>query len=83
MFHIRDNFYVGRRADGSVRIVKFKGGKAPKHTPVIDKPVHGAVFDILLGPHEWASVIATVSHEGETAGKYLEALKFHHGPMQP
>ena len=41
---------------------------------VITSPSGGRVS---LSPNTWASVVANVSHSGETSASFLEALDFH------
>lgn len=64
-FHVKDNWFFERLDDGGVRI------SAP------DSLGPGASQIVDLDPNSWASIIAHVSHEGETSEKYFAALDFH------
>jgi hypothetical protein len=67
MFHLRDGFYFGRMADGSVQIVIRESGH-------IDAPV----CRLLTVPeNEWVSVLAAVCARGETSETYQEACDYH------
>lgn len=84
MFHWRDNIYFGRTYDGSVRVVKLErteqttvwerssGGMDPNG----EIPARYAIYDFVIPSHEWASIVASVSKQGETA-RYNDAAKFH------
>lgn len=75
MFHWRDSLYVGRRADGSVRVLKFL--VPPPDFPKVEEPQPSAVFDVTIPAGEWASIVAMVTKEGETSEKYYAAVAFH------
>ena len=71
MFHARDNIFFGRTPDGSVRILKLapitfteRGEKGPI-TVTETFPAHMVEFDMTLDQHAWASVVASVSNQGE------------------
>ena len=78
MFHVRDGLFFGRRADGSVRIIKMKPGYSTDF-PVVYQvyPAHMYEFDITVDENSWASVVASVSSKGESNGRFYEALDFH------
>lgn len=77
MFHWRDNFFFGRRADGSVRVLKFD--LAPKDFPKADEPGTPvpAALDMTIPAAEWASIVSSVSKAGETSESYQQAVAFH------
>jgi hypothetical protein len=78
MFHFHDNLFFGRRADGSVRIVKFS--RPPAHWPNADAINIGVtVLDVTIDPSGWASVVSSVSAKGEELGRFYEAECFHAG----
>jgi hypothetical protein len=94
MFHVENNLYVGRTVDGHVRLVKFNCPRAPhvmwKYTagvvsttesPDVDGVFQSVevVLDVRLTPEQWASVVASVSAQGESGGRFQEALTFHKG----
>lgn len=64
-FHARDGWYFRREDDGSVRI------SAP------DSMGPGASQVITLDANTWASVVASVSRNGETADSFAAADRFH------
>lgn len=77
MFHWTNNFYFGRKADGSVRVLKFD--LAPKDWPKADEPASApAALDYTIPAAEWASIVSSVSKTGETGESY-QAAKVLHG----
>lgn len=66
MFH-QDGWFFNRNEDGSVSIFK-NPNSAPDSTSV---PM------ITITPHVWASIVSSVSANGEHDGRYYEALEFH------
>lgn len=65
MFHARDGQFFERQDDGSVRILSRETG-------------HGGAAilkDVTLGPSEWASVVASMSLEGEDGETWRLALR--------
>lgn len=66
-FHHRDHTYFKRCSDGSVAIVKTGLHMADPHV------VH------LIDPNSWASIVSSVSAQGETGEHYRTALAFHGG----
>ncbi len=93
MFHQQDNLFFGRCSDGAVRIVKFDAprgltpmrapGKAgysePSEYPHAEGEFNSVtvVFDVRIPAEHWASIISSVSAQGEESGRYYEALKWH------
>lgn len=61
-FHWRDGYYFQRTALGAVVMT-------------IPRTSGGGVK--VIPPHEWASIVAHVSHGGETAETFSAALAFH------
>jgi hypothetical protein len=71
-FHWKDNWWFDRLQDGTVMIVHYgKPGDMP----------NGVMpdFSLAIPDGDWASIIASVSHTGETSGRWSEALEFHNG----
>lgn len=66
-FHARDNWYFRREDDGSVRIT------AP------DSMGPGAHQVVTLDANTWASVVASVSADGQTTETFRAAGRFHDG----
>jgi hypothetical protein len=66
-FHARDGWYFRREDDGSVHI------SAP------DSLGPGASQVVTLDANTWASVVASVSRNGETADSFAAATRFHSG----
>jgi hypothetical protein len=64
-FHARDGWYFRREDDGSVHIA------AP------DSLGPGASQVVTLDADTWASVVASVSRNGETADSFAAAARFH------
>lgn len=65
-YHWRDGITFERQADGSVCIEQ----------PVTDWS-DGQSFQATIPAAEWASIIAAVSAQGETAEQYAIATVFH------
>jgi hypothetical protein len=63
MFHAKDNWWFKRLDDGSVRIMQ-----------IINKE---NLVDITFDANTWASIISSVSAEGEHDGRFYKALEFH------
>ena len=66
-FHACDGWYFRREDDGSVHI------SAP------DSLGAGASQVVTLDANTWASVVASVSRNGETADSFAAAVRFHDG----
>ena len=66
-FHWSRGMYFRRLQDGTVEVTQTKDG--------------GKTDDIEwqreIPPSEWASIVAAVSHQGETGYTYRTALGFH------
>lgn len=75
MFHLEDNLFFGRRADGSVRILKFTS--PPLDFPQADADYPDAVLDKTVDTPSWASVVCSVSKGGETSTRWEWAQNFH------
>lgn len=58
-FHAKDGWYFERQDDGSVKV----SAAVDRSTEVIT-----------LGPSTWASIVASMSAEGETSQSYQRAL---------
>lgn len=81
MFHYRCNTFFGRRADGSVRILKYRSDYVVPGFPSAEGPAPGLAteveLDLIVDPNGWASIVSTVSRAGETAETFRAALEFH------
>lgn len=75
MFHLTDNLFFGRCPDGSVRVLKLP--TAPKGYPATSDEYPDAIFDVVIDPSGWASIIATVSAGGEEDLRFFAAKDFH------
>jgi hypothetical protein len=75
MYHDKNNLFIGRRADGSVRILKFESN--PEEWPQADGEYPDAALDATIDPFAWASVVSSVSAGGENHERYHKALAFH------
>lgn len=67
MFHLRQGFFFERTDGGDVHIVY---APAPHNDPL------DIVAEITVPANEFASVMATVSHRGETSETWQEAVKY-------
>lgn len=79
MFHWTDNLYFGRRADGSVRIIKLATTPADFPKADEDSTPAPALLDVTIPAAEWASIIVAVSATGESGEKYRRAVELHAG----
>ena len=68
--HWRDGWYFIRASDGAVVIEKHPKGRI-EAVPEIA---------VQIPPGEWASIVASVSAQGETAETYQQILAFHGSP---
>lgn len=70
MFHESKGLFFKRQPDGSVRIIKTYDEREPRPDNV--------VLDHTVQPGPWASVIASMSKQGEWPnGGWDRAVKFH------
>ena len=69
MFHAHSGWYFKRLDDGSVEVTHRKNGPGFGDGEIIDS----VVFDA----SSWASVVSSVSKEGETGERFYAALAFH------
>jgi hypothetical protein len=68
-FHWTDGWYFKRQPDGSVRIMR------PSMSSV--SAMEYLQIDIVIPPNEWASIICSVSAEGENGDRWNAAQDFH------
>jgi hypothetical protein len=71
MYHLMNNLYFGRLADGKVRLLKL--ATTPDAFPAVD------ALDVVIDDGHWGSVVAAVSKGGEENGRWYQAMDFHHG----
>lgn len=70
-FHAKDGWYFERNT-GTGGVIITKRGAAAFGEPIVEQ--------LHVEADTWASIVASVSREGETARTWQEALKFHdHG----
>lgn len=71
MHHLCNGWFFERvdEPPGSVRILKRDGAHP-------DAPIE---VEITMMPEEWASIVAAVSTDGDTATSYQRALSLHNG----
>lgn len=76
MFHWKDGWWFWRNENGSVSFEHrtYEKGADGKYT---EKYTIDAKNNIPAS--EWASIVAAVSHRGETSESYQEAVAFHDG----
>lgn len=67
-FHLKDGIFFERNSLGLVTLTI-------KESAHVDAPT---LRTVPIPPHEWASVLASVSRDGETGESYQAALDFHH-----
>lgn len=78
-FHSKDGLYFQRRDDGSVDISHWLSGIA--NTGRADQqPCDVLNRSWRLTASEWASVVASVSQDGENGETWKAALDFHGEP---
>lgn len=63
-FHWRDGWFFKRQEDGSVRVLHLDEHKNVK-------------TQIIIPENEWASIVTSVSAEGETAERWEQSRRFH------
>lgn len=79
MFHSRNGLFFHATGQGNVRIIKTNDGKEPVSCLAAnpDRVETNIVCDVTLPENEWASVVSSVSKEGETASRWNQARRFH------
>lgn len=80
MFHAKDNLFFGRMKSGDVRIIKFyeiKPGCWPKADDAISEMPGNMQLDYVLSADLWASIVSSVSANGESLETWQTARKFH------
>lgn len=73
MFHSRDGLFFARDHTGCVRIIKTSDNKNPRE----DTEGTNILFMLVLGENEWASVVCSVSKDGEDYARWMRARRFH------
>lgn len=71
-FHLQNGLIFRRLDDGRVQIVVID--YQPGHTPAV-------LFKTVTDPSGWASVVASVSEQGETFDRWMAARQFHGDPV--
>ena len=81
MYHWQNNLFFGRRADGSVRIVRVPDAfKSSDEWPNPEIVVDGAQIDLVIPANHWTSIIASVAErDGMETGRAYELAKQLHG----
>jgi hypothetical protein len=69
-FHYKDGLYVRRNKDHSVTIKQMKRNHVDETE---------ALFEVTIDENGWASIIASVSKDGEGDGRFYKALEWHNG----
>jgi len=69
MYHLTNGLYFGKKADGTVVIIKRE--TAHRKAPV--------VFQEEITPDCWASIMSHLSHGEDNDVRFKEAQKFHTG----
>lgn len=79
MFHSRNGLFFHATGQGNVRIIKTSDGKEPVSCLAADpdRVETNIVCDVTLPENEWASVVCSVSKDGETASRWDQARRFH------
>lgn len=67
-FHWKDGWFFKRVKDGSVRIMRPESR---------DGREEYLLTDVTVKPNEWASIVCSVSAEGETGPRWEQAQDFH------
>lgn len=77
MFHYKDSLFFGRMKGGSVRVIQWR--IPPKDWPQADCywPQEDTEFDFIVDPDSWASIVASVSKDGEGNMRFYIAKAFH------
>lgn len=66
-FHWQDGWFFKRVPDGNVRVRHYADGGASDEI----------LTEFVVPPNEWASIVCSVSHDGEDGERYRRALIFH------
>ena len=78
MFHLKDGLFFVRLNDtGEVRIIKTRDGKMP------DPDTNPPEWAVTLAENEWASVVCSVSADGEDHARWMHARRFHGTDLPP
>lgn len=79
MFHSRNGLFFQATGQGNVAIIATNDGKEPftRSHANSDKVDTNIVCNVTLPENEWASVVCSVSKDGETASRWNQARRFH------
>lgn len=79
MFHSKDGLFFCALGQGAVRIIKTSDGKWPytRSTDKVNEAETNITCDVTLEENEWASVVCSVSQDGETYERWMQARRFH------
>ena len=75
-FHWRDNWFFKRQPDGSVAVMHKTDSYLGKRN-CLQKDDYYLSPELSIPQNEWASIVCSVSKEGETAERWEAALDFH------
>ncbi len=76
-FHYKDGWYFERLDDGGVRIYHVEQSVLTR-SPVLGLECEEYDMVLDIDSDSWASVVASVSAQGDTAEAFQEARNFHH-----
>lgn len=81
MFHWKENIFFGRKADGDVRVIAFKSPPPFPPDPHTDYPSMLTRIDLTIDAGSWASIVSSVSAQGENNMRFYDALRFHNDQL--
>lgn len=75
-FHWKNDWFFSRANDGSVLIRKVIPTRIdPERTTYDNRPTQE--ITAVIPAAEWASIVCSVSHDGETSERWNQAQEFH------
>lgn len=77
MFYAKNCVFFGRTREGGVHLQRIKEYPKPDNWPKAGFKHDDATLSVEFTSTEWASIVASVCHRGETGPTYREALAFH------
>lgn len=78
MYRCGNELYIGRKLDGSVRILKLLSGTvSPSFVPDVDQEYPGAILDVTLDPQCWISAVSSCTPQGCLRGVSVLVQELH------
>jgi len=80
MLPLPHNIFIGRRANGGIRLLKFATSPAyPPKAEGVYRDWETCLFDLTISKEDWVRTMVAVSHHPADASQWYAAMELHMG----